>query len=92
MDIYNKFTQNKSLCFSLKSECHRLNIIVELRLKNQDVQYHIQTSREWEDYSISLREFGGADTEWHVLKEVKFLIFKNDILKDTIEVRGIKII
>lgn len=90
--MHNQFLQNKHLCFSLKSINNSFEITVELRLKNRNVSYNIQVSNEWEDYSIPLQEFGGAESEWQILREVKFLAYRNNIKRKTIEIKDIKIL
>lgn len=92
INMYRQFLQNKQLCFSLKSDGGKFELTIEMRLKNRDVSYVIQTSDEWTDYSIPLQEFGGAKTEWEILREIKFLAYRNNIQKETIEIRNIKIV
>ncbi len=92
INMHNQFLQNKHLCFSLKSINNSFEITVELRLKNRNVSYNIQVSNEWEDYSIPLQEFGGAESEWQILREVKFLAYRNNIKRKTIEIKDIKIL
>lgn len=92
LNIHNQFLQNKHLCFSLKSVNSSFELTVELKLKNRDVSYNIQTNSEWEDYSIPLQDFGGAESEWQILREVKFLVYRSNVKKETIEIKDIKII
>ena len=49
------------------------------------------TSADWENYSISLSEFGGGISEWQALKEIKFLLRRNDTIGGNIEIRNLKI-
>lgn len=92
VNMHNQFLQNKHLCFSLKSVNNSFELTVELRLKSRDVSYNIQTSKEWENYSISLQDFGGAESAWQILREIKFLVYRNNIKRETIEIKDIKIV
>lgn len=92
LNIHNQFLQNKHLCFSLKSVNSSFELTVELKLKNRDVSYNIQTNSEWEDYSIPLQDFGGAESEWQILREVNFLVYRSNVKRETIEIKDIKII
>lgn len=76
----------------MKSVNNSFELTVELRLKSRDVSYNIQTSKEWENYSISLQDFGGAESEWQILREIKFLVYRNNIKRETIEIKDIKIV
>ena len=90
-DLHRHFKQNKKLHFSLKSITNTFKLTVEMRLKNRNVTYDIQTNTEWENYAIPLQKFGGAESEWNMVTEIKFLVFRNDIKKETIEIKKIKI-
>ena len=88
LNAFNKFQQNKCLSFKLKAE-NEFNVTVELRLKNQDVPYTITATKNWVDYSIPLKEFGGAADNWKVLKEIKFLTYRKDIDAESIYIKDI---
>ena len=88
LNVFNKYKQNKCLTFKLKSE-NEFKVTVELRIKNQDVPYTITATKNWVDYSIPLKEFGGAADNWKVLKEIKFLTFRKDINAETIYIKDI---
>lgn len=92
MNIYSQFKNNKHLLFSLKSLGNNIELIVELKLKNRDVRYKIYSSKEWENYSIPLQEFGGDEIEWSMLREIKFLVYRNSIKKEFMEIKDIKIV
>ena len=92
INMHSHFLQNKHLYFSLKSSNNNFEITVELRLKNRDVSYKIRTNSEWENYSIPLQKFGGTESEWQILREIKFLAYRNNIKRETIEIKDIKII
>lgn len=91
INMHSQFVQNKHLCFSLKSVNNSFEITIELKLKNRDVSYKIRTNSEWENYSIPLQKFGGAESEWQILREVKFLTYRNNAKRETIEIKNIKI-
>lgn len=91
LDIYKKYIQNRYLSFSLKSNLSKARLVIELRLKSQDVQYDVLTNAEWENYSIPLKSFKCPEPEWHILREIKFLVYRNDIEKETIEIKDLKI-
>lgn len=91
LNMRNQFLQNKHLCFSLKSVNNSFELTVELKLKNRDVSYNIQVNKEWENYLIPLQDFGGAESEWQILREIKFLVYRNNIKRETIEIKNIKI-
>lgn len=91
LNMHKAFLQNKHLCFSLKSIKNCFNLTIELRLKTRDVSYNITTSRECEYYQIPLQEFGGAESEWDILREIKFLSYRYNIKKETIEIKNISI-
>ena len=92
MNMQNHFAQNKHLCFSLKSTSNKFDLTIEIKLKNRDVSHNIHVNNDWENYSIPLQKFGGAKNEWQALKEIKFLVYRNNIQKETIEIKDIKII
>lgn len=92
LDVSNKFNSNGQLRFSLKSKDHEIPLTVELNLKNRDTRLKIQTSTEWEDYSIPLKKFGSIKSEWTTLREIKFLVYRNEINKETIEIKNIELI
>lgn len=88
LNAFNKFQQNKCLSFKLKAE-HEFSVTVELRIKNQDVPYTITATKNWVEYSIPLKEFGGAADNWKVLKEIKFLTYRKDIAAEAIYIKDI---
>lgn len=90
-NAYQQFCDNRPLSFSLKSGAKHLDITVEIRLKNRDVQYNIEANNEWADFSIPLQSFGGDKFEWEVIREVKFLLFRKKAKKGTIQIKGLKI-
>lgn len=91
IDIYKKYKQNRKLCFSLKSNVSNSKLYTELRLKNQNPHRIIRTSNEWQKYEIPLKEFKCPESEWHQLKEIKFIVLSSDIEKETIEIKDLKI-
>ena len=88
INAFNKFQQNKRLSFKLKAD-NEFSVTVELRIKNQDVPHIIKTTKDWIDYSIPLKEFGGATDNWKVLTEIKFLTHRKDIDAESIYIKDI---
>lgn len=84
----SKYEKNKKLKFLLKAS-GEFNVRVELRLKNQDVQYKIKTTKDWTEYEIPLKSFGGALDNWKELKEIKFLTYRKDITLETMDIKDI---
>lgn len=92
VNMQNQFAQNKHLCFSLKSTSNKFELTIEMRLKNRNISYNIHVTDEWENYSIPLQKFGGTKNEWQVLKEIKFLVYRKNIQKETIEIKDLRIL
>lgn len=92
LDVSTNFNSNGELCFSLRSKYHNFPLTVEVRLKNRDTRIKIQASTEWENFSIPLKKFGSIKSEWTKLKEIKFLVYRNEISKETIEIKNIKLV
>ena len=91
LDVSYLYKTEKKLVFELKASDTICSVEVECRLKNRDVRLAVPTSADWENYSISLSEFGGGISEWQALKEIKFLLRRNDTIGGNIEIRNLKI-
>lgn len=81
----------KKIVFELKATDTISSVEVECRLKNRNVRKEVVTSSDWESYSISLPEFGGDISEWKSLKEIKFLVRRENTSGGKIEIRNLKI-
>ena len=90
INALEKHEKNRFLQFYLKASSE-YNITIELRLKNQDVQYSICTTNDWTKYSIPLQDFNGAKDNWRKLTEIKFLTYRKDIIKGKIEIKDMKL-
>lgn len=88
INVLKKLQNNKHLSFMLKAD-NEIDVTVELRLKNQDAQHKIHTTKDWTEYSIPLKEFGGATDNWKVLTEIKFLTFRKETRAETIYIKDI---
>lgn len=91
LDVSCQYSSGKKVMFELKAADSILNVEVECRLKNRDVRKKIITSSDWESYSIPLSEFGGDVSEWKFLKEIKFLLRRENTPGGKIEIRNMKI-
>lgn len=92
MDMHKQFIHNSHLCFQIKTQTNSIELTIELRLKNSVVSYNIKTSTDWENYSIPLQAFGGAEVEWDILREIKFLVYRFKSKRETIYIKEIKIV
>lgn len=91
LDVSCQYSSGKKVMFELKAADSISNVEVECRLKNRDVRKKIITSSDWESYCIPLSEFGGDVSEWKFLKEIKFLLRRENTPGGKIEIRNMKI-
>lgn len=91
LDISYQYSIGKKIVFELKATDTISSVEVECRLKNKNVHKKVLTSSDWENYSISLSEFGGDISEWKSLKEIKFLLRKKNTSGGKIEIKNMKI-
>lgn len=91
LDVTYQYSTGKKIVFELKVADAISSVEVECRLKNRNVRKKVVTSSDWENYSISLPEFGGDISEWKSLKEIKFLLKREDTLGGKIEIKKMKI-
>lgn len=88
INALSKLHNNKSLSFKLKAD-NEFDVTVELRLKNQEVKHIIHTTKDWVEYSIPLKEFGGATDNWKVLTEIKFLTYRKNSSTESVYIKDI---
>lgn len=92
VDMSYQYEVNKKLVFDLKATDTISSIDVECSLKNRNVSKKVTTSSDWENYSIPLSEFGGGESEWESLKEIKFLLRRKNTYGGSVEIKNMKII
>lgn len=91
LDVSYQYNSGKAIMFDLKATGTISNVEIECRLKNRNVRKKVAVSSDWENYSILLSEFGGDISEWKVLKEIKFLVKRNETFGGKIEIKNVKI-
>lgn len=91
LDVSYQYSIGKKIVFELKAADTISSVEVECRLKNRNVRKKVVTSSDWENYSIPLPEFGGNISEWKSLKEIKFLLKREDASCGEIEIKNMKI-
>lgn len=93
LDMSSQYETGKKLVFDLKASDTIESIVVECRLKNRDVQASdpVTTSSDWENYSIPLSKFNGSVSEWSSLKEIKFLLRRQDTVGGCVEIKNMMI-
>lgn len=91
LNLTSQCESGKKLVFDLKASDTVRRVDVECRVSGRDVRKTIATTSEWENYCISLSEFGASTNEWADVKEIKFLLRRSNTLGGQIEVKGMMV-
>lgn len=91
LNMSRQYRDGKKIVFDLKAADTIESVEVECALKNRNVRKVVETSSDWESYSIPLSELGGDVTEWESLKEIKFLLRRKNTSGGRVEIKGLMI-
>lgn len=92
INIQNAYRSGKKLCFYLRAS-EEVNILsVELHFSSRSIAKQLQVEPGWEYYSIPLANFSAYEKLFECLKEICFVVNRNNTVCGTFEVKDIEII